>query len=177
MTNHNEPQLRKNIRSLIILFIVGLVISGVTAFPIETELAFFDANNAALPEVLQNWIHQVYLAVKSTNDAYPYLSYGTDWLAFAHIVIAVAFIGPLKDPVRNIWVIQFGMISSIMVFPLAFIAGPIRGIPFYWQLIDCSFGVFAFLLLYYCFKKIRRLEQIEKSKFTTRQYNAPSLSI
>ena len=29
------------------------------------------------------------------------IAYGTDWLAFAHITIAVAFLGPLKDPVRN----------------------------------------------------------------------------
>ena len=163
MPEQNEAKLRKIIRSLIILFIICLVISGVTAFPIETELAILDTNRTILPTSLQDWIHQVYLAVKSTNDNYPYLSYGTDWLAFAHIVIAVAFIGPLRDPVRNIWVIQFGMISSIMVFPLAFIAGPLRGIPFYWQLIDCSFGVFAFLLLYLCYTRILKLEKIQNS--------------
>jgi hypothetical protein len=100
----------------------------------------------------------VYAAVKTTNEKYPYLSYGTDWLAFAHLVIAVVFIGPLKDPVKNIWVIEFGMIACLMVFPLAFIAGPIRGIPFYWQLIDCSFGVFGFILLYSCYKNIKQLE-------------------
>ncbi|SCF41963.1 hypothetical protein [Micromonospora mirobrigensis] len=32
--------------------------------------------------------------------------YGTDWLAFAHLVLAVAFWGPLRDPVRNVWVVQ-----------------------------------------------------------------------
>jgi hypothetical protein len=51
----------------------------------------------------------VYDAVKTTNASYPYLAYGTDWLAFAHLVIAVAFIGPLMQPVKNVWVIQFGM--------------------------------------------------------------------
>lgn len=153
-----ETQLRKRIKNLIILFIIGLVLSGVTAFPIETELAFVNAHSGSLPVVLQNWISQVYGAVQDMNAHYPYLSYGTDWLAFAHIVIAVAFIGPLRDPVKNIWVIQFGMIACIMVFPLAFIAGPIRGIPFYWQLIDCSFGVFGFVLLYWCYREIRKLE-------------------
>lgn len=155
-------QLRKQIRNLIILFIVGLVVSGITAFPIETELALLNANTSSFPDHFQKWINEVYLAVKSTNQNYPYLSYGTDWLAFAHIVIAVAFIGPLKDPLKNIWVIQFGMIACAMVFPLAFIAGPIRGIPFYWQLIDCSFGVFGFVLLYYCNRKILRLESIQQ---------------
>jgi len=149
-------KLRKRIRRLIILFIVCLVLSGVTAFPIETELKILNAT------ISSDWINKVYLAVKSTNDNYPYLSYGTDWLAFAHLVIAVAFIGPLRNPLKNIWVIEFGMIACLMVFPLAFIAGPIRGIPFYWQLIDCSFGASGFALLYYCYRNILELEKISK---------------
>ena len=164
MKTENEDKLRKQIKNLIILFIVGLAISGITAFPIESELAIVNANISSFPDYFQNWINEVYLAVKSTNENYPYLSYGTDWLAFAHIVIAVAFIGPVKDPVKNIWVIQFGMIACIMVFPLAFIAGAIRGIPLYWQLIDCSFGVFGFALLYLCHRWILRLEKILQRK-------------
>ena len=160
MTEHTEKKLRKRIRNLIVLFIVGLVISGITAFPIETELQILNENISSFPQSFQSWINQVYLAVKTTNENFPYLSYGTDWLAFAHIVIAVAFIGPLRDPVKNIWVIQFGMISCIMVFPLASIAGPIRGIPLYWQVIDCSFGIFGFALLYLCYKNILKLEKV-----------------
>lgn len=167
MKTESEDKLRKQIKNLIILFIVGLVLSGITAFPIETELAFVSSNIASFPDYFQNWINEVYLAVKSTNEKFPYLSYGTDWLAFAHIVIAVAFIGPLKDPLKNIWVIQFGMISCLMVFPLAFIAGAIRGIPLYWQLIDCSFGVFGFMLLYFCNKKILRLKTLIPEAPTT----------
>jgi len=167
-----EPKLRLRIRNLIILFITGITLSGITAFPIETELAIAQANISSLPAYLQDWISSVYLAVKTTNENYPFLSYGTDWLAFAHLVIAVAFIGPLRDPVKNIWVIQFGMISCIMVFPLALIAGPIRGIPFYWQMIDCSFGVFGFALLYYCYKQILKLERVQNAKTSP---NAASL--
>ncbi|MEO5776283.1 MAG: hypothetical protein ABIQ27_05225 [Flavobacterium sp.] len=164
MTSTIENKLRKQIRNLILLFIVFLVLSGITAFPIETELAIVNANISSFPDYFQNWINEVYLAVKNTNENFPYLSYGTDWLAFAHLVIAVAFIGPLKDPVKNIWVLQFGMIACIMVFPLAFIAGAIRGIPFYWQLIDCSFGVFGFALLYFCYIRILRLEKVQQNK-------------
>ena len=164
MKTENEDKLRKQIKNLIILFIVGLAISGITAFPIESELAIVNANTSSFPDYFQNWINEVYLAVKSTNENYPYLSYGTDWLAFAHIVIAVAFIGPVKDPVKNIWVIQFGMIACVMVFPLAFISGAIRGIPLYWQLIDCSFGVFGIALLYLCHRWILRLEKILQRK-------------
>lgn len=164
MRTPKEENLRKRIKNLIILFIICLVLSGITAFPIETELAIINDNISSFPEVIQNWINTVYLAVKNTNENFPYLSYGTDWLAFAHIVIAVAFIGPLKDPLKNIWVIQFGMISCIMVFPLAFIAGAIREIPFYWQFIDCSFGVFGFILLYYCYRRILLLERLQQNK-------------
>jgi hypothetical protein len=67
----------------------------------------------------------------------PFIACGTDWLAFAHLVIAIAFWGPVRDPVRNIWVVQFGMTAC-----LAVVAGPVRGIPWWWwQLIDISFGV------------------------------------
>ncbi|HEX8516187.1 MAG TPA: hypothetical protein VF868_08305 [Bacteroidia bacterium] len=145
---------------MIISFMVFLVLSGLTAFPIETELGYLSTHADALPPVMQNWLKNIYGAVKHTNLEYPYLSYGTDWLAFAHLVIAVVFIGPLRDPVRNIWCIEFGMIACLMIFPLAFIAGPVRQIPFYWQLIDCSFGVLGFIPLYFCRRKIKELELI-----------------
>lgn len=158
MRESSKNQLEKKIRLLIISFIAGLVLSGVTAFPIESQLQIAVAHKSLLPWFLRGWLVQVYEAIKATNAIYPFISYGTDWLAFAHLVIAVAFIGPLRDPIRNIWVIQFGMIACVMIFPLALIAGPIREIPFYWQVIDCSFGVFGFILLYWCFRCIRQLE-------------------
>lgn len=151
-------QLKKRIRTWIVLFIVLLILSGVTAFPIETELAFLIQHVSSFPEFMQTWLRTIYDEVKTVNINYPHLSYGTDWLAFAHIVIATVFIGPLINPVKNIWVIQFGMIACIMVFPLALIAGPIRQIPFFWQLIDCSFGVFGLIPLYITHKNIRLLE-------------------
>lgn len=158
MKKLTEQQLRIRIKSWIILFIVFLIVSGITAFPIETELSKFMAHSASFPQFVQNWLSIIYNAVKETNAVYPYLSYGTDWLAFSHIVIATVFIGPLKDPVRNIWVIQFGMIACVMIFPLALIAGPIRHIPFFWQLIDCSFGVLGIIPLYISYNLIKQLE-------------------
>ena len=91
---------------------------------------------------------------------YPFLFYGTDWLAFSHLTIAVAFYGPIKDPVRNKWVIQFGMIACLMVFPLALICGPLRGIPVYWQLIDCSFGAVGIIPLWLAYREVERIEGI-----------------
>ena len=153
----SEVSLRRSIKWLIVTFIICLVLSGATAFPLETELGWLK-NRIPNDTSLNYWLHKVYYALHETNIKYPFLAYGYDWLAFAHLVIAIVFIGPLKDPVRNIWVIQFGIIACIMIFPLAFIAGWVRHIPFYWQLIDCSFGVVGLIPLLFCYKQIRILE-------------------
>lgn len=79
---------------------------------------------------------------------------------FAHLVIAVAFYGPYRDPVRNIWVVEFGMIACAGIIPLALICGPIRGIPLWWSVIDMSFGVFGVIPLYVVRKRIKRLEAL-----------------
>jgi hypothetical protein len=89
------------------------------------------------------------------------LAYGTDWLAFAHIVIAVFFIGPLVDPVRNVWVLRAGIIACLLVIPLALICGALRQIPFGWRLIDCSFGVVGVIQLSYCLKLVGTLEKAQ----------------
>jgi len=150
------------IRLWLWIFIIGLVISGITAFPLETELRllarWMDADANAASSSLAAWIVRVRDALIDTNTKYPFLAYGTDWLAFAHLVIAVAFIGPLRDPLRNVWVVEFGMIACVMVIPLALIAGEARGIPVYWRLIDCSFGVFGIAPLWLCRREIKRLE-------------------
>jgi hypothetical protein len=160
MLENDILKTKKKIKYYLIFFIVGLILSGVTAFPIETGLFYVKQYMSILPIAMQEWINKVYIALHETNEKYPFLAYGTDWLGFAHIVIAMAFIGPLRDLVKNIWIIEFGMIACLMVIPLAFIAGSIRQIPFFWQLIDCSFGVFGIIPLYFCWKEIKKLEYI-----------------
>jgi len=162
--NLSEKQLKTRIRLPLIFFITGLVLSGLTAFPIESELAFISSSHPSTG--LQYWINTVYGAIKTTNARYPYLSYGTDWLAFAHIVIAIVFIGPLHDPVRNIWVLRFGMIACMLIFPLAFIAGPVRHIPLGWSLVDCSFGVVGIIPLYLSYRYTKKLEYIQNESLT-----------
>jgi hypothetical protein len=152
------------IRVWLVIFIVGLVVAGVTAFPLVAELNFASSFLHAIgfqhviPSLVA-WIDRVHVAVDATNAKYPFIFYGTDWLAFAHLMIAVAFIGPLRDPVRNIWIVQFGMIACVCVIPLAAIAGPIRGIPVGWELIDMSFGVIGIIPLIIVYRLIRRLER------------------
>ncbi len=140
------------------IMIVGLFISGITAFPIQSQLAWFVNHQPNLGPTLNSWLTKVYTGVNETNSKYPFISYGTDWLAFAHVMLAVLFVGPLIDPVRNIWVIQFGIIAALAIFPLVFIAGSIRGIPFFWQFIDCSFGIITLAVLLPCYKWIKQLE-------------------
>jgi hypothetical protein len=161
-----QPNHLRAIRFWLAVVIAGLVLSGVTAFPLETELRWFHSvlQTAALRPIAENtgllpWIAQVCDALSSTNARYPFLAYGTDWLAFAHLIIAVAFLGPYRDPVRNKWVITFGLIACGGVIPLALIAGHIRGIPIAWRCIDCSFGVFSAIPLLLCRRHILTLEQ------------------
>ena len=156
----------RRIRFWLVLFIVGLVLSGITAFPLETEVGWLVAGlhtswlqPVATSAHLLPWIERVYQALTVTYATYPFLAYGTDWLAFAHLVIAVAFIGPYQDPIRNKWVITFGLIACGAVIPLALIAGQARGIPYGWRLIDCSFGIFGAIPLLRCRKLIAGMEQ------------------
>ena len=152
----------RTIRIWLVLFIIGLALSGITAFPLETELNFLADRFSDSSSELAIWIDSCRDAVVYVNSNYPFLSYGTDWLAFAHLVLALVFVGPLIDPVKNIWVIQFGIMACIGVFPLAFIAGSIRGIPFYWQLLDCSFGVFGCIPLLIALKHTKLLIKATK---------------
>ena len=159
----------RRIRIWLSVFIVGLVLSGVTAFPLQTELRWANAvlhqgwiEPLARSTGLLAWIERVNEALAATNTNYPFLAYGTDWLAFAHLVIAVAFIGPFVDPVRNKWVITFGLVACAGVIPLALIAGEVRGIPFAWRLIDCSFGVVGSVPLLICRWSIAALERTDE---------------
>jgi hypothetical protein len=163
--SYDARQLRL-IRYILGFFVVALVLSGITAFPLVWELrlltSWFGETTAignAFPG-LAYWLSHVREGLETADRDFPFLAYGTDWLAFAHLVIAVAFIGPIRDPVRNVWVVEFGMIACLMVIPLALICGPIRGIPVFWQLIDCSFGVFGLIPLAIVRRMILGIERV-----------------
>ena len=154
MTLTDAVQLRtlRQIRWIIGIFIFGLVASGVTAFPLEWELGllvrWFDASLQSPAGGLPWWLARVQQGLVETNRAHPFMAYGTDWLAFGHLVIALFFIGPWRDPVANAWVLRIGMVACAGVLPLALICGPIREVPPYWRAIDCSFGIFGSIPLF-----------------------------
>jgi hypothetical protein len=165
----SKHQLLHSIRFWLSLFIAGLILSGITAFPLEQEtgwLADFVGRYPVLPSEVTLWLYRVHTALHANSVDYPFLAYGTDWLAFAHLVLAIAFLGPLRDPVRNKWVLQFGVIACIAVIPLALIAGQARGIPLPWRLIDCSFGVFGAIPLLICLNRVKHLEQFQQIVLT-----------
>ncbi len=156
MPSSREQALLSGIRRLTSLFILGLFASGITAIPLLQETGW-------LVKVFNTpWLLHVHAALEQTQIQFPFLFYGTDWLAFGHIVIAIAFVGAWRDPVRNRWLFDFGLIACALVVPYALIFGALRGIPFWWRLVDCSFGVFGFIPLWLCRRWTGELERLAK---------------
>ncbi|HEY9509807.1 MAG TPA: hypothetical protein VIV82_08100 [Verrucomicrobiae bacterium] len=160
-----EKTLRRRIRIWTWLFIIGLFLSGLSAIPLQLQInglvQFTQAATAAQStpaSAWADWLVRVQSAVNHTSAEYPFLFYGTDWLAFGHFVIAIAYLGALRDPVRNRWLFTFGMIACGLLIPYAFVFGALRGIPVWWRLIDCSFGVFGFIPLWLCHRWSGQLE-------------------
>jgi hypothetical protein len=157
---NREQFLRRRIKLLTWLFIIGLVLSGMTAIPLQGELnllANFFAPDGRSSE-LARWLLRVRDALTQTQAQYPFLFYGMAWLAFGHFVIAIAFVGALRDPVRNRWLFDFGLIACVLVVPYALVFGGLRGVPVWWRLMDCSFGVFGAIPLWFCRKWTLELE-------------------
>jgi hypothetical protein len=169
--NDTRDRITFRICMLLVVFMAGLIVSGLTAFPLVSELrilgSILEINPSLPPEHysdLQFWIARVGVALRENDTRYPFIAYGTDWLAFAHLVIAVAFIGPMRDPVRNVWVVTFGLIACAGVIPLALFAGAVREVPLYWRLIDCSFGVIGAIPLWLARRNIMLLQTMEAEK-------------
>jgi len=146
------------------IFIIGLILGGVTAFPLLTELRILgrifgitDPSGYQNLTGLQHWLAFVWFGLEQTYASFPFLAYGTDWLAFGHVCIAVFFIRPLYKPLESDWVLKCGLVCCAAVIPLALIAGQVRSIPLYWRLIDSSFGIFGALPLLYCLKLTRQM--------------------
>ena len=148
------------------LFIFGLVASGLSAFPLEMETAllnrWFGINESIGPASilfnLRMFIATVHYGIHQTYENFPFFGYGTDWLGFGHLVIAAFFILPFLDPIRYRAVLKIGLGACGGVIALALICGPIRGIPFFWTLIDCSFGIIGAIPLLYCLRLTRKLD-------------------
>lgn len=166
-----EAKLLRKIRIAVWIFIIGLVVSGATAIPLQWELDVIarlfgtsDVNSAEATSGLAHWILKVREGLHDTYAKYPFIAYGTDWLAFGHFMIALVFVGALRDPVRNKWLFTFGMMACVALVPFALVMGQLRGIPIYWGFIDISFGVFGFVPVYLCRKWVVEMERLNSKK-------------
>jgi hypothetical protein len=158
-------------RLVLSVFIAGLILSGVTAFPLLAEmrlavrfLGLGDATSATGFTGLSYWILTVRFGLEDMYAQYPWIAYGTDWLAFGHIIIALFFVGSLFRPSESKSVLYVGIIACFAIVPFALICGEIRGIPVYWRMIDCMFGVVGILHLIYCLRLRRIIKASEPDK-------------
>jgi hypothetical protein len=69
----NKNILQRRIKLCLWIVIIGLTLSGITAFPIESELAVMKAHLSP-NGTMGNWINTIYQAVKTTNRQFPWLS-------------------------------------------------------------------------------------------------------
>jgi len=141
----NAPLRRARIA--LAVFTVCLVLSGLTAIPVRWELETLAGWLGAGPDDvaadhtgLTAFVVHARSAARDALGRWPVLAYGLDWLAFAHVVLGILFIGAVVDPAGNRWVITFGTIACVLVIPWALAFGHVRGIPVAWRLIDCAFG-------------------------------------
>ncbi len=164
MKNSERPTFLFRYRLALGFFIFGLVTSGLTAFPLEMESALLNRWLGLNPPIdpngslfqLHAFISRVHYGVQLTYQQFPFFGYGTDWLGFGHFVIAAFFVLPFVDPIRYRAIVQIGLFACGGVIVFALIAGPIRHIPIYWTMIDCSFGIAGAIPLLYCLRLTRR---------------------
>jgi hypothetical protein len=149
------------------LFIVGLVLSGLTAIPIRTQfewavsiLGSDFSGGGWVPGFVARWLGTAWKGIQVADAAAPFIWYGTDWLAFGHVAIGISMWGAIEDPVRNRWLYRFAMIACVAVVPWAFVFGAVRGIPPWWRCVDSAFGVLGFIPAWLCWRWSGELERI-----------------
>lgn len=146
------------------IFIVGLVASGLTTFPLQWEISLLNriigpasASSGPLINALREWTVFVESGVSEAHSRFPFFFYATDWLGFGHLVIAAFFLLPFLDPTRYRGVLIVGLVACVGVLVVAFGCGPLRGIPLGWRLIDSSFGFIGAIPLLYCLRLTGKL--------------------
>jgi len=160
----------KTYYTTIILFQIGLLISGITAFFIPEGMpVVLWMTEHSFPDLLP-WLQSVASSVDHVSVDATHLLYGYDWLGFAHVLFAILFIGALKDPERNRFLLDFGLIACALIIPTAFIAGHFRGIPPLWRLMDSMFGVIGGALLLYARYKLNKEHSIQTAQSDSTKY-------
>jgi len=150
---YEHQQLLYRIRAALMVVMIGLVGSGLTTFPVVWEVGLLNQwfggtsvfSNYA-PDIAK-FVSHIHEGVIYTDNHYPFLFYGLDWLGFAHIAIALVFVGVLRDPVRNQWVIEWAVMICLLVVPAIFAFGVARSMPIFWSFVDGMFPLMALIPL------------------------------
>lgn len=142
-------KLEREIKKYVWIFIVGLALSGLSAIPLlwGVDFAIDVLDEIDFHGQIFSFMKHVQSGLLYNNTHFQFMAYGTDWLAFAHFMFALLFVGLLFDAERNRFILRFGMIACVLIIPTAIIFGEFREIPWIWRMIDCSFGVIGFAVL------------------------------
>ena len=152
--------MRQPLRRWLGIFLVGLILSGATAMILPPEVHWLAEQWATMDKTsaLAHWLQKVDNALQATQKTAPFLYYGTDWLAFGHFMLALVFFWAWREPVRYRGLFDFGLLACLSVLPFAFLCGALRDIPWWWRLVDCSFGILGAIPLWFCRRLASRLE-------------------
>jgi hypothetical protein len=139
-------KIERQIKKYVWIFIVGLVLSGLSAIPLVwgVDFAVDILEEIEFHGQIFSFMKRVQNALMFNDEHFSFMAYGTDWLAFAHFMFALLFVGLLFDAERNRFILRFGMIACVLIIPFAVFFGHAREIPWLWRMIDCSFGVIGF---------------------------------
>ena len=143
------------------VIVFGLLVSGITVWPAVPELRIAVEivwGGGAPTDGLHGFVMHAIERLEFVQAHYPFMLYAHDWLAFAHIMLAILFAGAIRDPVRNVWIVQCGLIMCALVPVLAGICIPLRGMPLVWFWIDFAFAPAAALPLWIALRDIKRTE-------------------
>lgn len=152
----------KRARIMLGIVVFGLLVSGVTVWPAvpELKLAVRMVWGPAAPVgVLHAFVLRAIEGLEHVQANYPFMLYAHDWLAFAHIMLAFLFAGAIKDPVRNKWIVQCGLVMCASIPLLAGVCIPIRGLPSCWFWIDFAFAPAAAWPLWIALRDILKVER------------------
>jgi hypothetical protein len=151
----------KRAKWMLAIVAFGLFVSGVTVWPAVLELKLAVSilwGDAAPTSALHSFILEAIEGLEYVGENYPFLLYAHNWLAFAHIMLAILFAGAIRDPVRNVWIVQAGLIICALILVLAIFAIPARVFPSSWFWIDFAFAPGAALPLWIALRDIRKAE-------------------
>lgn len=149
-------------RWMLVIVSVGLFVAGVTIWPAISELkavVHLLWGDSVPAGELHGFLVRAIEGLEVTNANYPFMLYAHDWLAFAHVMLAVLFAGAARDPVRNKWIVQCGLIMCASIPVLAGTCNSIRELPGWWFWIDFAFAPGAALPLWIAYRDIKCIEK------------------